>query len=273
VKLDGERFEDRDAFDFDFESKAIKGLMAASGGSYQVVLDNRVFKSGKQSLRLEYRIPDQKGGLSAAKAHQLCLDVMRQLERSAEELSKQHDPEQVQWAIQNARVVAQCMELRSGKPMVRDRYMADNVEWILSQNPSAKIVLWAHNGHVAKRRFAMGEYLDQKFGDKHLAMGFATTSGSYQAIGVGGLSEHKLQEPPTNSIEHVFKRAGVPRFILDLRQVDAKSDGSAWLAKPKPFRSIGAMAMDRQFAPHNLSEIFDAVIYIEETTSARPIKR
>jgi erythromycin esterase-like protein len=32
----------------------------------------------------------------------------------------------------------------------RDRSMADNVEWITDHNPNAKIVIWAHNGHVGK---------------------------------------------------------------------------------------------------------------------------
>jgi len=54
----------------------------------------------------------------------------------------------VDWAIQNARVVLQCLQMNSGE-ITRDHAMAENVKWILDQSPGAKIVLWAHNGHVA----------------------------------------------------------------------------------------------------------------------------
>jgi len=42
--------------------------------------------------------------------------------------------------------------------------MADNVKWILDHNPKAKIVLWAHNGHVATEGFSyetMGSVLSR----------------------------------------------------------------------------------------------------------------
>jgi erythromycin esterase len=147
--------------------------------------------------------------------------------------------------------------------------MAANVEWILDQNPGAKIVMWAHNGHVARQAFAMGAYLNKKFGKDHLPIGFATAKGEYQAIGPkGGLSKHPLKAPPADSFEAAFQRAGIPRFLLDLRSVEA----DAWLAGSRPFRMIGAVAMDQQFQSVKLPKQFDAVIYIEETTAAKPIK-
>ncbi len=46
----------------------------------------------------------------------------------------------------------------------------------------------------------------------------------YQAIQRGeGLSEHELVEPPQGSTEDVFRRAGLPRFVLDLRDVTTDS--------------------------------------------------
>jgi erythromycin esterase-like protein len=49
--------------------------------------------------------------------------------------------EQAEWAVQNARVAPQTVEMVSGKTS-RDQSMATNVEWILDQaGPDAKIVL------------------------------------------------------------------------------------------------------------------------------------
>jgi erythromycin esterase len=156
---------------------------------------------------------------------------------------------------------------------VRDAAMANNVEWILQQDPGAKIVLWAHNGHVSKQPLAMGHYLDQKFGERHLAVAFATAKGEYQAIGKQGLGKHALQAPPSESYESAFQRTGLPRFLLDLREVEPESGDSDWLAATHPFRSVGALAMDQQFAPVQLPTLFDAVIYLEETTAAERLDR
>lgn len=59
---------------------------------------------------------------------------------------------QQEWALarHNLEIVMQAEELYSSKnPGVRDRYMAENVKWILDHEPSgAKMMLWAHNEHV-----------------------------------------------------------------------------------------------------------------------------
>jgi erythromycin esterase len=150
--------------------------------------------------------------------------------------------------------------------------MAENVAWILGQNPDAKIVLWAHNGHVNRTGPMMGSHLDRQFGEAHLPIGFATARGTYQAIKAEkGLVTNDLNDPPEGSIEAVFVKAGHPRFILDLRKADADNRATAMLATMAPFRSIGALAMDLQFSPQNLKQAFDAVIYIEETTAAVPM--
>jgi erythromycin esterase len=60
----------------------------------------------------------------------------------------------LEWAIQNARIVVQGLEMFSkgaspaGMMQARETCMAANVKWILDQSQNAKIVLWAHNFHV-----------------------------------------------------------------------------------------------------------------------------
>ena len=80
-----------------------------------------------------------------------CKEVHSKLQKSREDLIKKFAAKEVDWAIQNARIVVKALQQRGGDMRVRDAAMADNVEWILQQNPDAKIVLWAHNGHVNKR--------------------------------------------------------------------------------------------------------------------------
>ncbi|HEX2225486.1 MAG TPA: erythromycin esterase family protein, partial [Thermoanaerobaculia bacterium] len=73
--------------------------------------------------------------------------------------------EKVDWAIQNARILWQLTAMYTGGP-TRDESMAENAAWILDNAPAgSKIVLWAHNGHVAKQPGWMGSFLAQRYGD------------------------------------------------------------------------------------------------------------
>lgn len=271
VLLDGAEYQDPKRFDFDFESERVIGFMVFPFRNYRTRLDGQIAKSGKRSLRLE-SMGDAGSDDSAAQDVEIARKVLKKLEDAQEELSRTTEKAEVAWAIQNARVVAQCMEMRAAQAgNVRDRCMAENVAWILRQNPRAKIVLWAHNAHIAKQNGAMGQHLAEKFGDDYLAFAFATAKGEYQAIGgKDGLSAHRLQEPPPGSAEDIFRRTAVARFVLDLRKASEHSPESGWLAKPLLFRLIGALAMDDQFQAQNLKKGFDGIIYIEETFRARP---
>jgi erythromycin esterase-like protein len=273
VTLDGQPYDKPDVFDFDFESDQVKGLGVPPFRTYRAELDAKTVKVGKQSLRLE-SVARPRDAISPEEFHKTlaaCESVHASLKQSRDEFLQKVPAKEVDWAIQNARVVVTALQQRAGNMHVRDAAMADNVEWILQQNPDARIVLWAHNGHVNKSPFAMGKYLDRKYGEKHLAIGFATCRGEYQAIGNRGLSNHTLQAPADDSYEAAFQRTGVPRFFLDLRGTSSVPD-AAWLTEPHPFRSIGALAMEQQFNPQALPTLFDGIVFLEETTAARPLK-
>ncbi|MFC1543667.1 erythromycin esterase family protein [Gemmatimonadota bacterium] len=170
--------------------------------------------------------------------------------------------EEVEWAIQNARIVLQAADRG---PASRDRYMAQNVGWILDHHPpGTKMVLWAHNGHVSRQPERMGGHLAREYGDDLVVAGFAFGEGEYRAVGAGGLGNHAAMAPPIGSYEHCFRAAGIPRLILDLREVT----GEDWLATPREFRSIGSMALDYGFAVMPLVEMFDVLIYFDQTSAA-----
>jgi len=174
---------------------------------------------------------------------------------------------QVDWAIQNARIVKQCLNaipdpVKAG----RDRAMADNVEWILRQAPAGtKIVLWAHNAHVAKHKPMMGQYLAERFGKDYVVFGFAFHEGAYTAMGAKGLATYDAVPSMPGSYEWWFHQSSLPRFVLDLREASPAAPGSTWLAQEYDFRSIGAMAMDG-FAPtRTLTTDYDALIFFDKT--------
>jgi len=181
----------------------------------------------------------------------------------------------IDWAIQNARVVLQAVQLRLGL-VSRDRSMALNVKWILDQNPNAKIVLWAHNGHVARGRMgyrSMGEELNDMYGAQMVVLGFAFNRGSFQAIGGrgGGLQNFTVGPAPAGSFDALLATAGIPLFALDMRNAPPS------LREPRQSRQIGAVFSNETeanfFARVSAPSIFDAILFVENTTAARPVAR
>lgn len=177
------------------------------------------------------------------------------------------DSLEVAWAIQNARVVVQAAgSARSGTS--RDSSMAANVQWIEAHQPAGtKMVLWAHNGHVAREPKWMGAHLAAHYGDAMRVIGFSLGDGDYTAVGPRGLAAYPAAPPEPGTLEEVFRATGIPRFALDLRGADKTTD-AAFLAASHSFRSIGAVAMDNQFSPTNVASRFDVVIYFDHTKAS-----
>jgi hypothetical protein len=158
VELDGEEYVNSDRYDFGFEGGTRKGFPYGGGQGYRVEIDKEVAHSGKQSLRIEdvgEPEPEKKPEVDPESILQDYERVLTHMEASRESYLSKSAAKEYDWAVQNARVV-----LQSGRPMERDRAMADNVAWILDHAPAGtKIVLWAHNGHVMKRNPMMGSWL------------------------------------------------------------------------------------------------------------------
>ncbi len=199
-------------------------------------------------------------------------EVLAHLEKGRDRLVEAAggDADAVDWAIQNARVVAQAVTVLDGPGDYRDRCMAENVDWILAHRPpGTKVVLWAHNGHVAKRPGAMGGFLHERHGDDMVVVGFAFHEGRYTAVARGaGLRDNVAGPSAPGSVEWAFHQAGLPRAILDLRRAEKDSPASGWLTRPINHRNIGALAMGSAFFSHELTESYDLLIYFDQTSAS-----
>lgn len=268
ILLDGEPVLDP-SFDLDFEGRRITGFATPSPG-YDVTLDPTTAKSGKQSLRIEGAPQEPKPGTDPVEVARAWQGIVEHLEGSRSRPRDEAGRVALEWAIVNARLVKDAMDVKSGAPAARDRAMAGMVRWILEQSPKSRIVLWAHNGHVQRQPGWMGAFLEEMFPGQMVVLGFATGRGAYRAVSHGGgpPTSHALAEPPPSSFEHAFEATGLPRFVLDLRKAARGSADSGWLFERRPFRSIGAVAMENQFFPTALTDSFDGVVWIEKTTPA-----
>jgi len=167
---------------------------------------------------------------------------------------------------------------------VRDRSMAANIGWILDHQPAGtRMVVWAHNAHIANQLLGngfvnMGSHLRKQFKAAYVNVGFAFSQGSFQAIQtVGGprgtLNEISLGEPSESHASVAFARTGKPILVLDLRAIPGKGAVHDWFAAPHPVRETGAVfsSEDNITVTQRLPELYDALIFVDRTTRARPV--
>lgn len=191
------------------------------------------------------------------------------------------DPAGFAQALHNVRLVQQFEGVAgTGGGAARDRYMAENIVWLLNAaGPETKMVLWAHNYHVSvdpRTGETMGSYLRQQYGPLFLNAGFTFYSGSFNAYTMSGsgqmgsLTAQQAVLPTDSAYETYLHSAGLPRFMLDLRRVDSSPVATAWLAGPRPLRSVGAAynpaSPESGYSVLALPDAFDVLIYFEESS-------
>ncbi|MFJ8011242.1 erythromycin esterase family protein [Streptomyces sp. NPDC096339] len=171
----------------------------------------------------------------------------------------------------------------------RDRYMAEAVGTIL-EDPSAKVALWAHNGHITKSRHggavpALGQHLHTQYGDAYYALGLLFGRGAFRARRTwpGPWSRPRPSAVVTNrigparpgTIENRLATANPGNHIVDLRgAVDAPRAVQAWLGGRHGTRNFGAMVprWTHRFnlSPSSLAEEYDGLAYIAVSSDSRP---
>jgi erythromycin esterase-like protein len=280
ITVDGKPYQDP-AIDLGFESSTLKGFYTGGAG-FEVTLDKGVAQSGAQSLRLR-RVPARAGvpagpGVPATALLAKCEDVVKYLEQhSASFVQAGSSESDVEWAIQSARLVFQYVQMKAGT-RTRDESMADNVDWIARQNPGAKIVLWAHNGHVSNTGFSgmrsMDGCLRQMYGKRMVNFGFAFNEGSFRAW-EPGKSVHEFTVPPApeGTLDHALAATGIPLFAVDLRNMPDGSPAAKWFAEAHKSRSIGAGFSDllepTLWSPGPVKSDFDVLLFVEKTSASR----
>jgi erythromycin esterase len=186
-------------------------------------------------------------------------------------------PEVYENLLHSARHVQQFEEMiASTDGSVRDRFMAENALWLLEQGgPAARMMLWAHNGHIGRLPGAMGDSLGAELGSDYVNLGFLFGTGQFNAVGVGseGLRLWSVSLIPEFSVESVFSRTGQPRLLLDTRIVPGGGADAAPLRGPIPMRRVGALfnpAFERNYFFNNLfPQDYDLLMYVEKSTETR----
>ncbi len=167
----------------------------------------------------------------------------------------------------------------------RDQAMADNVDHLIGDaGTDAKVIVWAHNGHVTRdsggmfdpNLKTMGETLSERHGQAYFAVGFAFGQGSFQAMvehdsGEWALRGVELGPPPAGSLDaSLMAAAQSPASLLDTRQQESAL--ASWLSQELATRESGALYDFADETPAIMvpASRYDAIAFVSNTTRARP---
>jgi erythromycin esterase-like protein len=174
-------------------------------------------------------------------------------------------------ALQAARVVVQ-----NGSPAGehRDASMAENAVWMRDhRGASGKVLLWAHNTHLAKGESIwagekpMGKLLATKFGSRYFVIGTMTAAGSFRQWDPRNSRHIVTSFPPLapDAIETSIRQRGLPYLLIPLRGAVP-----SWLSAVAPYNTAAGSGDPGLEA--SLPEQFDAVIFIDTTTPLEAIR-
>lgn len=230
--------------------------------------DKNLVEKIKDKLHRIYPRPFQIDG-------ELAEDIDSDLEELKTRIeAKNRPPMQRAWALQNIELLHQFLSQKKD-PDWRDRGMADNLLWILRNNPGSKAVVWAHNGHINCLKQvdilhrSMGGFLKKSIGDDYRTFGFVGYEGSYTAW-KNGLQSFELPKAHPGTLEYVLGQLDEPLFILDLKKMhEEDSSCLQWLGNLE-FREVGATP--EIFYNTQISDMFDYLIFIRNTSASHMIQ-
>jgi len=167
----------------------------------------------------------------------------------------------------------------------RDSRMADNTLRLLDQEgPAGKVMVWAHNGHVAAQAFFMGWHLRKKLGKDTVLLGFAFNAGSFLAKDIpvrGAVPPRRFTvgQAPPETFDALCASAGLRDAVVDLRHLPHSGPAVQWFAEPHTFRLIGsaapkALETNSRINNHKhwIQRLYDAVIFFNQTQALRPLE-
>ncbi len=186
-------------------------------------------------------------------------DALRKLEPAR--------PLEVDIALQELRSRVRLAEQLGGSrrdaTLARDQGMADNLDFLLQvMYPGRKVVVWAHNFHVAKEPYvaegprAMGSWVAERRGAEVYTIGLYMGRG---AATYNNRSRYEIVAPAPDSLEAIMASAGWRASFVDLS--DPRIPADSWRRMPDTARDWGTTP-----ATLTPARTFDGLIYIDTVT-------
>jgi erythromycin esterase len=153
----------------------------------------------------------------------------------------------------------------------RDKFMAENVKWLKENHLNSKVMVSAHNYHIAKLNSdRMGYWINEMYGQDFVNFGFAFYEGTYSASIDGKLGTYNSEKAGPKTLEYKLNSLNIPIFILDLKAI--KKDGNKlghWILDDILFRKTGSGTDKSEFTKTKVANSFDYLIFINKSTNSK----
>jgi len=171
---------------------------------------------------------------------------------------------------------------------LRDTHMFETLCALLdAKGPDAKAVVWAHNSHIGNAEYTemgmvrgehnIGQLARRRFGDEARLIGFGTDRGTVAAASDwdAPMEVKKVRPSLPESVERLCHDAGLPRFLLDLREGENRRAAAA-LSEPYLERYIGVIYRPEterwsHYSQSILAHQYDGWVWFDETRAVEPL--
>lgn len=178
------------------------------------------------------------------------------------------NPEVKSRFLQNVDIIRQYIQLNFIR---RDKFMAENVKWLKENYLNSKVIVSAHNYHIAKLNSdRMGYWINEMYGQDLVNFGFAFYEGTYSASIDGKLGTYNSEKGGPKTLEYKLNSLNIPIFILDLKAI--RKDGNKlgnWILEDILFRKTGSGTDKSEFTKTNVAKSFDYLIFINKSTKSK----
>lgn len=210
--------------------------------------------------------------------------LINSLETNESEFIKATSAPEFQLNFQLLKIVRQVVDVRtSEEPWLRDKYMAENASWLSTHFNNKKVVLWAHNAHVAKDESyldggSMGYHLSIVFPDSYESLVFLFSTGSFTAVTQIGSQFVALEtqrinsDALKNSVNRLCNQAEHPIFYVNTTELEVFYE---WNNHSLTYFDIGSSfwgMVDIFYKPF-YNHRYDHMIYFDESTESELLPR
>ncbi len=162
--------------------------------------------------------------------------------------------------------------------------MAENTTWLLDYFDGEKVVLWAHNAHVANDpnygSGSIGHYLLQELPNDYSTVGFMFSKGDFTAVGYEndqytGLKKHTIDEQPQEeSLTEIFYNTSNSAFTVSVNDLQKHTEWNDFFSEDRHYLSIGAVfnGQPENYYRNFHSDLYDRIIYFDVTTASQTFR-
>lgn len=163
----------------------------------------------------------------------------------------------------------------------RDEIMGSRINYYAA-DPGAKIVVWAHSGHIAKYAWLYNEIglmsatVQKEFPADYIAIGMSSGSGSYSYIKnrfinddhffTDSLFNDELHTSKVGSWNELLMKNMTGNYFLDLSGLNATEREDFDKQRPMKFLGYGIESgSEKEYYNISLVRLFDVLIFLRET--------